>query len=204
MKNVLKSLFLSLILACSSVGASDEYVGLSLSKPLGKEGFGLQLVLRRDNLELRGGADSNQRYQFGGGVTAGGNTTASAGFALSNYHGSLVPYVGAATEVYGDWEIGAVSYADLPYVTLGKRYGDDDEESSRSSHRSASDGSGGDSGDSGSGGSGDDDGGGDDAGGGDNGNGGDRRGNRSGQSDGTNPGNTEQDNGGTNNPGGGG
>lgn len=203
MKNVLKSLFLSLVLACSSVHAGDEYVGLSLSKPLGKEGFGLQLVLRRDNLELRGGADSGERYQFGGGLTAGANTTASAGFALSNYHGGLVPYVGASTEVYGDWEVGAVSYnTDLNYLTVGKRLGDDDEGTDGSNNRLRSSDGEPDSGDDGD--TTDHDGGGGDSGGDDSDHGGEHGGgsNHSGQGDGTNPGKTEQNNGGTDNPGG--
>lgn len=203
MKNALKSIVAAVVLASGLAHAGDEYVGLSLTKPLGKEGFGLQLLVRRDNLEVRAGADSNSRYQLGGGLTAGEDYVASGGFALSNYHRSLVPYLGASAEVYGDWDVGAVSYnTDLNYLTIGKRLGDDDEGSDGSTNRLR----GGD-GQSDTGGSGDDD----DTGGGDGDSGGDDSGsgggsnngsNHSGQGDGTNPGNTDQDNGGTNNPGG--
>ncbi|MGD9381116.1 MAG: hypothetical protein PVI03_01600 [Candidatus Thorarchaeota archaeon] len=199
MKNALKSIVAAAVLASGLAHAGDEYVGLSLTKPLGKEGFGLQLLVRRDNLEVRAGADSNSRYQLGGGLTAGEDYVASGGFALSNYHRSLVPYLGVGAEVYGDWEVGAVSYnTDLNYLTVGKRFGDDDEGSDRNSNRLRSgDGepdSGGSDPDGDSGGSGGDD---SDSGGGSGGGH-----NHSGQGDGTNPGNTDQDNGGADNPGG--
>lgn len=207
MKNALKSIVAAVVLASGLAHAGDEYVGLSFTKPLGKEGFGLQLLVRRDNLEIRAGADSNERYQLGGGLTAGGNTTASAGFALSNHHGQLVPYVGASTEVYGDWDVGVVSYnTDLNYLTIGKRLGDDDEGSDGSSNRlrdgDGQSGTGGDGGDDDTGG-GDGDSGGDDSGGT---GGSDNGSNHSGHGDGTNPGQGEgssnSPNTGTDNPGG--
>lgn len=229
MKKTLKSAFLALMLALGNAHASDEYVGLHLTVPLGKEGMGMQLVLRRDNLEVRGGMDSNHRAQLGGGLTAGGNTTASAGFALSNYHRGLVPYIGASTEVYGDWEVGAVSYnTDLNYAYVGKRLGDDDEDNQEvrklAEGSTGDDGSnsGGDSGGSSDGdtGTGGDSGGGSgDAGsgtGGEGGDGGDTGGdsdsgsdtggsNHSGHGDGTNPGKgsgrSNSPNTGTDNPG---
>ena len=203
MKSALKSIVVAVSLASGLANAGDGYIGISFTQALGKEGSGLQLLIRRDNLEIRAGADSNSRYQFGGGLTAGEDYVASGGFAFSNYHRSLVPYLGASAEVYGDWEVGAVSYnTDLNYLTIGKRLGDGDEGSNDGNNRLSSgvgkpdsSGAGGDN-DTGGG---DDGNSGDDSGGDDGSNNGS---NHSGQGDGTNPGNTNQNNGGTNNPGG--
>lgn len=209
MKTTPKSIIAGIALAMAGVSyAGDSYVGLHFTVPLGsKEGQGIQIVLREDNLEMRAGLDSNQRYQFGGGITGGANTTASAGFSYSNYHRGLVPYAAASTEVYQDYEVGAVSYyGNLNYGYLGVRWGDDDENDGKGRRNTLSDGGSG-TGDSDSG----DSGGSDDDTGGSGGNGGGGSGsggaggsnNHSGQGDGTNPGNTDQDNGGEENPSGG-